>query len=262
MKTILVTGGSGGLGRELVPRLAAAGFGVRVLSRRPAPRQLGAGVEWAQADLATGEGLAQAVAGVDQIIHAATLPQPARKVSQAFDVTSTERLLRAAEAAGVRDFLYISIIGIERIPFFYYKQKLAAEQLVQQSSLNWSILRAAQFHSFVALLTSALARLPILLIPTDFRFQTIETGEVAEAVVRGIVAGQNGRWPDLAGPQMMTWGEMAQSWLAAYGQQRRVWRLPIPGQVGHGFRSGYNCAPERPSGQVTWEEWLQGEKVV
>ena len=259
MTTILVTGGSGGLGGELVPRLVDAGYTVRVLSRRAAPAQLAAGVEWAQADLATGEGLAEAVAGVDQIIHAASQPF---KQTQKIDVAGTERLLRLAEKAGVSYFLYISIIGVDRIPFSYYKFKLAAEKLVEASKLNWSILRAAQFHTFLDLLTSSLARLPIMLVPTDFRFQLIETGEVAEAIVQGIVAGRNGRWPDLAGPKVMTWGEIAQSWLAARGQKRRVWRLPIPGKVGAGFRAGYNTAPERPSGHITWEQWLKGQRVT
>lgn len=254
MNTILVTGGSGGLGGELVPRLLAAGYKVRVVSRREAPATLAAGVEWAQADLATGDGLAEAVAGVDQIIHAASQPF---KQTQAIDVEGTERLLRLAENEGVSHFLYISIIGVDRIPFGYYQFKLAAEKLVEASRLNWSILRAAQFHSFLDLLTSGLAKLPIMLIPTDFRFQLIETGEVAAAIVQGIVAGRNGRWPDVAGPQVMTWGEIAQSWLAARGQKRRVVRLPIPGKVGAGFRAGYNTVPQRPSGRITWEQWLR-----
>jgi uncharacterized protein YbjT (DUF2867 family) len=257
MTTILVTGGSGGLGGQIVPRLVDAGYQVRIISRRPAPAQLAAGVEWAQADLATGEGLAEAVAGVDQIIHAASQPF---KQTQEIDVDGTERLLRLAEKEGVSHFLYISIIGVDRIPFSYYKYKLAAEKLVQSANLNWSILRAAQFHTFLDLLTSGLARLPIMLVPTGFRFQLIETGEVADAIVKGIQAGQRGRWPELAGPEVLTWGEIAQSWLAARGEQRRIVRLPIPGKVGAGFRAGYNTIPNRPSGNITWEEWLQEQK--
>ena len=257
MSTILVTGGSGGLGGELVPRLVTAGYRVRVMSRRAAPAGLAAGVEWAQADLATGEGLAEAVAGVDQIVHAASQPF---KQTQAIDVEGTERLLRLAEKEGVAHFLYISIIGVDRIPFSYYKYKLAAEKLVETARLNWSILRAAQFHSFLDMLTSGLARLPIMLVPSDFRFQLIETGEVADVIVQGIQEGWHGRWPDLAGPEVLTWGEIAQSWLAALGEQRRVVRLPVPGKVGAGFRAGYNTVPERPSGSITWEEWLRGEE--
>ena len=257
MKTILVTGGSGGLGSELVPRLVAAGYTARVMSRRPAPSTLETGVEWAQADLATGEGLARAIAGVDQIIHAASQPF---KQTQEIDVNGTERLLQLAEKEGVSHFLYISIIGVDRIPFSYYRYKLAAEKLVLSANLNWSILRAAQFHTFLDMLTGSLARLPIMLVPTDFRFQLIETGEVADVIVEGIQAGWRGRWPDLAGPEVLTWREIAQSWLTARGEQRRVVRLPVPGKVGAGFRAGYNTAPERPSGSITWEDWLQSKQ--
>ncbi len=65
MAKVLITGGTGGLGSELVPRFAASGYHVRIMSRRPAPAT--AQQQWAQADLATGEGLAEAVAGVDLI---------------------------------------------------------------------------------------------------------------------------------------------------------------------------------------------------
>jgi nucleoside-diphosphate-sugar epimerase len=67
MGRVLVTGGTGGLGRELVGRLAAAGYAVRVMSRRSRPASLAAEIEWAQADLASGDGLRAAVDGVDTI---------------------------------------------------------------------------------------------------------------------------------------------------------------------------------------------------
>lgn len=260
MNKILVTGGTGDLGSKLVPRLTAAGYDVRVLSRRPKPSNWAAGVAWAQADLDSGVGLETAVSGADQIIHAATLPQPFKSANHAVDVAGTARLLRLAEQEDVKHFLYISIVGIEQIPFFYYKHKLAAEKLVQTSALNWSILRATQFHTFLDILTSGLARMPMMLVPTDFQFQTIDAGEVAEAIVAGLQAGRNGRWSDLAGPQVMTWGEMAQNWLSIRGKRQRVLRLPIPGKVGAGFRAGYNTVPEQPSGTITWQEWLESER--
>jgi uncharacterized protein YbjT (DUF2867 family) len=203
--------------------------------------------------------LAAAVAGVDEIIHAATVSKPMQKVAESEDVMGTEKLLRAAEAAGIAHFLFISIVGIERIPFNYYKQKVAIEKMLQASSLDWSILRAVQFHSFVALLTEMLAKLPIMLVPTDFRFQTIETGEVADNIAQGLQAGRRGYWPELAGPQVMTWGEMARGWLAARGEKRRIVRLPVWGKLGAGFRAGYNTAPDKASGHMTWEQWLQRE---
>jgi uncharacterized protein YbjT (DUF2867 family) len=257
MTKILVTGGSGELGSSLVPRLREAGYTVRIMSRRPAPLELGDGVEWATADLATGMGLAEAVVGVTEIIHAASQPF---KQTQAIDVEGTVRLTQAAKTASVEHFFYISIVGVDRIPTSYYKHKVAAEKIVEASGLNWSILRAGQFHSFIDTLTGSLARLPIMFVPTDFCFQSMATGEVADHIVAGLQRGLRGQWPDLAGPQQLRWGEIAQQWLTARGEARRIVRLPIPGRLAAALRAGYNTVPERPSGTITWEAWLNGER--
>jgi len=74
MTRVLVTGGAGVLGREIVSRLKTAGYTPRIMSRRSQPATLPSAVEWAQADVATGQGLAEAVAGVDVIVHGATSP--------------------------------------------------------------------------------------------------------------------------------------------------------------------------------------------
>lgn len=154
----------------------------------------------------------------------------------------------------------ISIVGVDRIPTSYYKHKVAAEEIVEASELDWSILRAAQFHSFVDMLTTSLARFPIMFVPTDFYFQSMETGEVADHIVTGLLKGLRGRWPDLAGPQRLRWGDMAQSWLRARGEERRIVRLPLPGKLASAIRAGYNTVPERPLGTITWEAWLNGER--
>ena len=227
------------------------------MSRRPAPPDLADEVEWVTADLATGAGLTEAVVGVTEIIHAASQPF---KQTVAIDVEGTTRLIEAAKIAGVNHFFYISIVGVDRIPISYYKHKVTAEKIVEASGLNWSILRAVQFHSFVDTLTASLARLPIMFVPTDFCFQPMETGEVADHIVAGLQRGLRGRWPDLAGPQRLRWGEIAQQWLAARGKERHIVRLPIPGRFAAALRAGYNTVPERPSGTITWEAWLIGEK--
>ena len=177
MQRVLVTGGTGTLGRAVVDTLVKSGYTVRVLSRQARPPHA-PDVEWAQADLATGQGLAAAVAGVDTIIHAATnspastapAKAPARigaaatpagfgRVRDAFggrekqnpwNIAGTERLLAAARRAGVGHFIYVSIVGIEHVPLAYYRHKLDAEALVRQteiygqscaprSSTRWSI---------------------------------------------------------------------------------------------------------------------------
>ncbi len=257
MKKILITGATGGLGSQLRPRLLAAGYNVRGTSRRPVAQtqKMDSNVEWSQVDLETGEGLAEAVQGVDGIIHAASAAMPFGK-TQRVDVAGTERLLHHAEQAGVDHLFYISIVGIDRIPFSYYRYKLATEAVIEKANLSWSILRATQFPYLLDMFFHSLAKLPIMLVPTDFQFQLIDSGEVANVMVQALKQELTGRLPDLGGPIVQTAGELVQPWLAHQPFSRRVWHLPIPGQVGTGFRAGYNTIPERPSGTVTWADWL------
>jgi uncharacterized protein YbjT (DUF2867 family) len=121
---ILVTGGTGSLGSRVVDRLTEAGENVRVMSRyRRADTILG--------DLLTGEGLEEAVEGVNTIVHCAS--SSLRKTRQV-DVDGTRRLLRAAERAGVSHLVFISIVGVERNPYFpYYRMKLETERIIEHS---------------------------------------------------------------------------------------------------------------------------------
>jgi uncharacterized protein YbjT (DUF2867 family) len=250
---ILITGGSGILGRQLTPRLQQAGYTVRILSRRPAPSN--STTEWAQAEIETGAGLAESLAGVHTLIHAAS---NALKNTQQVDVEGTGRLLAAGQTAGVRHFLYISIVGIERIPFAYYQAKLAAEQRIQTSNAPYSILRTTQFHNLLDQALHHFSRYPLFLpLPTDMRFQPIDEGEVAELMVKMVAAGPAGRVPDAGGPEIKTAKELAQTWLAARGLKKRILHLPLPGKVIAGFRQGHNCTPDHQVGRITWADYLR-----
>jgi nucleoside-diphosphate-sugar epimerase len=110
---LLITGGTGTLGQAIVRSRKAGGLKVRVQSRRARTAAMSADVEWATAELATGEGLRAACEGVDAIVHAASDPRNAHGV----DVRGTELLVDAARSAGIGHIVYISIVGIDRIPF-------------------------------------------------------------------------------------------------------------------------------------------------
>jgi uncharacterized protein YbjT (DUF2867 family) len=254
MARVLVTGGTGGLGSELVPRLTAAGHTVRLMSRRSPPADKPPALEWAQAQLAPPEGLAEAVAGVEAIAHCAS--SPFRKTYEV-DVEGTRQLLEAAKAAGVSHFLYISIVGIDRIPMPYYKMKLAAEKVIEDSGVPYSILRAPQFHSLLDRLLGAMLRLPVGFLPGNAKFQLMDPGEVAERMVEAIAAGPGGRLPDIGGPEVRAMSDLAKAWLKATGRRRLVLPLPAFGKVASGFRAGLNCAPDARDGRITWEQWLE-----
>ena len=254
MTRVLITGGTGVLGSELVPRFLDAGYTVRVMSRRGHPPDADPKIEWARASLETGEGLADAVAGAGVIVHAASSPF---RRTEAVDVAGTARLLEQARDAGVSHFLYISIVGIDRIPLGYYKRKLAAESRVEEGGVPWSVLRATQFHTLIDMQLRALLRFPIALAPTDFRFQPIDPGEVADRLRECVAEGAAGRLPDLGGPEVHTLGELARAWAEIRGLRRRVVRLPLPGKIAAGFRQGLNTTPEGKYGQVTWADWVR-----
>src|SRR3712207_1674767 len=198
MTTVLVTGGSGLLGRAVVDRLAATGHRVRVLSRR-SPDGLSPSVEAVRGDLRTGSGLAQAVAGADAIVHCASDPRGCQDV----DVAGTERLLAAACQAGRPHVVYISIVGVDRIPYAYYRAKVAAERLIEESGLPRTTLRTTQFHEFSLAAVRQLARSPLVPIVRGWRFQPVDVGEVADALVTHVAAGPAGPIPDLGGPEVL-----------------------------------------------------------
>ena len=189
------------------------------------------------------------------VVHAASDPRRHAVV----DVEGTRRLVQAARAAGTAHLVYVSIVGIDRIPFPYYRSKLAAEQIVAASGVPHSTLRATQFHSFIDTMTAGAARVPLVLpLPTTFRFQSVDTGEAAERLVRAVQQGPGGRLPDFGGPELLTWGEMAAAWKAARGIRRPTVHLPLPGALAAAFRAGRTTlrhGGER--GTIRWEDWLR-----
>jgi uncharacterized protein YbjT (DUF2867 family) len=163
---ILVTGGTGLLGRRVAYRLRSAEREVRVLSRSGRP-----GAVWS--DLLTGEKLDEATEGIDTVIHCASSPRKTRQI----DVEGTERLLEAGDWAGVSHFVFISIVGVDRNPYFpYYRMKLEVERIVESFPVPWTILRATQFHELVLRMLRFLERLPIMPIPKGFLLQPIDVG--------------------------------------------------------------------------------------
>ncbi|WP_432157173.1 MULTISPECIES: SDR family oxidoreductase [unclassified Streptomyces] len=240
MTTILVTGGTGTLGRLVAERLRADGHEVRVLSRHSRPYAV---------DLREGgTALDDAVAGVDAVVHCASTPRGG-------DEQAAAHLIAAARRAGVGHLVYISIVGVDRVPFGYYRTKLAVERLVEESGLGWTILRTTQFHDLPVTLFRTLARLPVLPLPKGVPDQPIEVAEVADRLAELAVGAPAGRVPEMGGPEVRTLDSLARSYLRATGKRRRVVRIPLWGATYRAFRAGGHLTPHAV-GKGTFEEYL------
>ncbi|WP_109001596.1 SDR family oxidoreductase [Streptomyces rishiriensis] len=241
MTTILVTGGTGTLGRLVTERLRADGHEVRVLSRRTPPYAV---------DLREGGALLDsAVAGVDTVVHCASSPRGG-------DERAAGHLIAAARRAGVRHLVYISIVGVDRVPYGYYRAKLAVEKLVEESGLGWTVLRATQFHDLLVQAFQALARVPVLLLPAGVSAQPVEVAEVADRLAELAVGAPAGRAEDMGGPEVRTAESLARAFLKASGRRCAVLNVPLFGAAYRGFCSGGHLAPERAVGKGTFEDYL------
>jgi uncharacterized protein YbjT (DUF2867 family) len=244
---VLVTGGTGTLGRLVVPLLREAGYPVRVLSRHA--HEPGDGVEYVTADLMRGEGIDRAVDGVATVLHLAGGPKG--------DDVTTANLMRAVSLADVRHVVYISIIGADRVPIVYLRRKLAAERIVADSGVPWTTLRAAQFHDLALTVVRAMAKLPVMPVPGGVRLQPVDAGEVAQRLVELALGAPAGLVPDLAGPRVYGLDELARGYLRAAGKRRPMVRVRIPGKVGRAYRAGDNLTLDGATvGKRTWEEFL------
>jgi uncharacterized protein YbjT (DUF2867 family) len=240
-KRLLVTGGTGTVGRVVVDHLTAAGKDVRVLSRGWR-RHDRTDVEHVIGDVGTGAGLDAAVDGVDTIVQC---------------VDPIEHLVAAAKRAGSPHLVYISIVGIDRVPFGYYRKKLADESLIAGSGLPWTVLRATQFHDLVAVMLRMLAKSPVMPLPSGWSFQPVDVSEVGERLA-GLALGEPaGRAPDFGGPQVRAFSDLARSYLAIVGKRRPIVPIRLPGKVFRAFRAGGNLAPECTAGTITFEQYLR-----
>jgi uncharacterized protein YbjT (DUF2867 family) len=256
----LVTGGTGTLGRLVLPRLQDAGYDVRVLSRRS--HESKDDIEFVTGDLATGEGIAAAVDGTDIILHLAGRMKG--------NEDETRRLVQAASQAGTRHLVYISVVGADRMPiisgidramFGYYESKLAAEHIVARSGLPWTTLRATQFHESMVKLVQQMAKLPIIPVPAGWRFQPIGAGEVADRLVELALVTPSGLVPDIGGPRVYEMAELVRAYLQAAGKHRLILPVRLPGKANRAFRSGANLAPDRAVGRHTFEDVLAGQVI-
>ena len=247
---VLVTGGTGRLGRSVVARLVGAGQDVRVLARRQRDTQ--PQVTFFAGDLRQGDGIDPAVRGAGTIIHCAT--------STKGDAEATRNLVAAADRAGSPHFVQPSIVGIDAMAAWgYVKAKLEVERIVENSGLPWTILRVTQFYNYCLENSRKLAKFPLVApVPGGFRVQPVDSREVGGRLAELALGEPVGRAPDMSGPEVSSWDDMFRRYLDAKHQHKWVILVPVPG--GKAVRKGALLPPPRHTeGVRTWEEFLAEE---
>src|SRR5512133_3499669 len=208
---IVVTGGQGLLGTEVVRKLEGRGATVTSASRRT-------GV-----DLATGTGLEAALDGVDCVVHAATHRIRHRRV----DLGGTRRMIKILAARSTPPHvIYISIVGCNRIPQRYYRVKYACELFLEDSRLPVTVVRATQFHALIEEIASVGTVGPLALVAKGMSFQPCDhrwiASELADLVLGPAPSGFI-RGADRAGPEHVT---LAAPVDHASGPRRHARRVP------------------------------------
>jgi NADH dehydrogenase len=233
---ILLTGATGTVGTPLLRRLTANGEPVRCLVREP--RRLGperVRVQIALGDLGNPASFRNAMRGVDTVVHlaAAIRDQPGGSIEE-LDAVATLRLVRAAERAGVKRFMFFSAIGASlHSPARFFRAKALAEQAVEEADLETTVFAPSIVYSpgdpWITLL-DRLTRLPVAPVSGegDALYQPIWADDVADCVV-GALRNSNGKARyELAGPEALTYDGIVKTALRAFGRRRRLLHVPLP----------------------------------
>jgi uncharacterized protein YbjT (DUF2867 family) len=207
---IAVAGATGNIGARTVAALEQGGHDVVRISR-----SLGV-------DLSTGDGLDEALVGVEAVIDASNGPVLDQAGTVAYFGTATRNLLAAEERAGVRHHVLLSIVGIHRVEGnAHYAGKREQERLVSAGGVPWTIVPATQFHDFAATVVSwteqdGVATLPPLLV------QPIAPADVADILAEIATGEPRGRYVDVAGPEPQDLVDMARRTNRARGREVKL----------------------------------------
>jgi uncharacterized protein YbjT (DUF2867 family) len=242
---IAIVGGTGTLGRQVAEELRARGHEIRVLSRN-APRY--------RVDLATGDGLDEALDGCEVVVDASNNNS---KDAAATLVEGTRRLLAAGQAAGVTHHVCVSMVGCELVPMGYCQVKAAQEDVVSRAAVPWTIVRATQFHEYVASMMDAAARHRAVPVPKAL-LQPVACAEVARVVADVAERGPRRGRTDIGGPEVASLRELAATWRRAAGKHPALVPLPLPGRLGRALRRGaLTTSQPDVRGGLTFTAWAE-----
>jgi uncharacterized protein YbjT (DUF2867 family) len=256
--SILLTGGRGHLGQLLVGQLVSVNLLPRILTSGNSSG--GLPLPHVQCDLSSESSvvaskLAGVLGDVECVVHLASSAQDHEKV----DIKGTQNLVDVIRSANASPHLvYVSIVGVDQIPFSYYQSKFQAEKIIQNSGIPYSILRATQFHPFVEVMVQSLSFMGgrVALVSKQVSFQPVDTLEVALKLRDMILAGPSARVEDFGGPEILTMDALSRTWHESRGKSPSTVSLPVFGSTLQAFKDGRNLCPEAKCGEFSWQDYL------
>lgn len=246
---IAVAGATGNIGTLTVAALERAGHEVVGISRKQ-------GV-----DLISGDGLGEALAGVDAVVDASNGPAASPEETVAWFGKATENLLAAGERAGVRHHVLLSIVGVSRTEGnAHYAGKREQERLVEAGNVPWTIVPATQFHDFPAMVAGWVTQNGVAPI-APLLLQPIAPADVAAVLAMVAVGKPTGRFADVAGPEKQDMVDMARRTLEARGQSVKLEPTWDGGLFGPAMAGNTLLPGERAHiAPTTFDEWLEQER--
>ena len=207
---ITVIGATGLIGSKVVDLLEGDGQDVVAASRASG------------ADVLTGEGLADALAGADVVIDVTNSPSFDDGPVMDFFSRSSANLVAAAEEAGVEHYVALSIVGVDGLPQNgYMRAKMVQEKTITESGLPYTIVRATQFQEFAAAIVGSMDGGDAVRVP-DALIQPVAADDVAAEVARAAVAGPANSVVNIGGPHKISFADLARSVLATQGTEKPV----------------------------------------
>lgn len=240
---VAVAGGTGRAGSVVVRRLEELGHEPVVIARSH-------GV-----DVVTGAGLAEALRGADSVVDVTDRATLSRRKAFAFFTAATSRLLSEGARQGVRRYVVLSIVGVDRVPVAYYDAKVHQEGLVLGAQMSTCVLRATQFHEF-SLQMLGRTRGPLALVPRQL-VQPVAVAEVASALATLATDDTTGH-VEIAGPQRHQLVDLARRVARARGIRRVVVGVRLPGPAGTAMATGALLPTgDGLRGTTTFDDWLR-----
>jgi NADH dehydrogenase len=238
---VLVTGGTGFVGRAVLTELRVAGHTARVLVRdlsSPRARVLAiqGGLELVAGDVLDPSSLKTAMRGCDAVIHlVGIISELGRNTFENTHTIATSNVVRAAEAAGIRRHIQMSALGTRRgAPSRYHQTKWAAEKAVRSSSLAWTILRPSLIYGpsdhFVNVFAAISGWSPVLPVMGSGRplLQPVSVEAVSQAFVKALADSRcEGATLDLCGPERLSFNQVLDEILAVLGRRRFKLHVPL-----------------------------------